>query len=257
MGMTGVPKSLKVAFAVTVIAAMTVAVAQGALVKVDPLILRADGGFTPTALPKKKFAPIDFHGSAEVERGDGGVPAALERAVLDFDRDGRLSTSGLAECPAETIASATPEQARALCSRAIVGEGHLEGLVGMPGGGAVRTKSLLTIFNGPRLQGNPTVVLHAQFTAPGLETFAIVVPIERKVGHYGYQATVDVPPIAGGLGALTHIDVKIGRRYTAAGVKRSYVSARCGDGVLETHGTFTFADGTVIAGSVAKFCKTR
>jgi len=257
MGMTGIPKSLKVVFVVAILAALTVATAQGALVKVGPLILRANGGFSPTALPKKKFAPIDFHGNAEVERSDGGVPAALEHAVLDFDRDGRLSTSGLAECPAETIADATPEQARALCSEAIVGEGHLEGLVAVPGGGAVRTKSLLTIFNGPRLQGNPTVILHAQFTTPALETFAIVVPIERKLGHYGYQATLNVPPIAGGLGALTHVDVRIGRRYTAGGVKRSYVSARCGDGILETHGTFTFADGTIIAGSVTGFCKTR
>ncbi|HEY5053537.1 MAG TPA: hypothetical protein VII45_09040 [Solirubrobacterales bacterium] len=255
--MTGIPKSLRVAFVVVMFVALTGAVAQGALVKIGPLILHADGGFTPTVLPKKKFAPIDFHGSAEVEREDGAAPPALEHAVLDFDRDGRLSSGGLAKCPAETIASATPEQARALCSGAIVGKGHLEGLVTLPGGGTIQTKSPLTIFNGPRLQGNPTVILHAQFTTPAVETFAVVVPIERKLGRYAYQAAIDVPPIAGGLGALTHVDVRIGRRYIAAGVKRSYVSARCGDGILETRGTFTFADGTVIAGNVDGFCRTR
>ena len=47
-----------------------------------------------------------------------------------------------------------------------------------------------------------------------------------------------MPPIAGGLGALTHLSVKIGRRYNAGGKRRSYVAARCTDHILRTHGTF-------------------
>lgn len=255
--MTGISKRLRVIVVVALLAGLIVAAAHGAVVKVGPLVLRADGGFTPNALPKKRFAPIDFHGHAEVERRGGGVPPALEHAVLDFDRDGRLNTGGLPRCSAETVAEAAPSRARALCRSAIVGEGHVEGLVAVPGAGIARTRSLLTLFNGPRQQGNATVVLHAQFTTPALETFAIVVPIERRPGNSGYRATLDMPPIAGGLGALTHVDAKIGRRYSAGGVKRSYVSARCADGIFETRGTFTFTDGTTIAGSVTEFCRTR
>ena len=66
-----------------------------------------------------------------------------------------------------------------------------------------------------------------------------------------------MPPLAGGLGALTHLDVKIGRRYRAGGRQRSYVSARCSDNILQTHGTFTFADGTTISGQVEKFCQDK
>jgi hypothetical protein len=256
--MKGVAKSLRLLpIAVAIAAALSAAGAQGALVKIGPLILRADGGFTPTALPKHKFVPIDFQGHAEIERKDGGVPPVLERAVIDFDRDGRLNTSGLPQCPPERVAGATPGEARRLCRGAIVGTGHVDGLIAVPGLSTTRASSLLTIFNGPREEGNPTVVLHAQLTSPATQTFAIVVPIERKLGAYGYRATLDMPPIAGGWGALTHVDAKIGRRYASAGVKRSYVSARCGDGILETHGTFTFTDGTVIDGTVGKFCKIR
>lgn len=253
--MSGVPKGCRVALVVIFVAGLGVAVAQGAVVKVGPLILRANGGFTPTSLPKKKFAPIDFHGEADVERKGGGVPPVLERAVLEFDRDGKLSTAGLAECPSELVANATPEEARAVCKAAIVGEGHVEGLIAIPGQQAVPTKSLLTIFNGPRLGGNPTVVLHAQFTNPMLQTFAIVVPIERESGSFGYRATLEVPPVADGFGALTHVDIRVGRRYVSGGVKRSYVAARCTDGVLETRGTFNFAEETLVEGTVYEFCK--
>ena len=68
---------------------------------------------------------------------------------------------------------------------------------------------------------------------------------------------LDIPPIAGGLGALTHIDVKIGRRYRAGGKQRSYVSARCSDNILQTHGRFSFEDGTIIDGLVEKYCHSK
>jgi hypothetical protein len=219
--------------------------------------MHANGHFSPKVLPKRKFAPITLYGHAEVERKDGGVPAALEQAVLEFDRDGKLEVSGLAECPAATVARAAPEEARALCRGAIVGEGHVDASIAVPGV-AIAVESLLTVFNGPRLQdGAPTAIIHAQLPAPVLQTFAIEVAIERQRGPYAYRAIINVPPIAGGLGALTHVDAKIGRRYVAAGVKRSYVAARCSDSILEARGTFTFAGGTTVNGSVPQFCQAR
>ena len=89
------------------------------------------------------------------------------------------------------------------------------------------------------------------------QTFVITIPIEKRGGLFRYRATLDLPPIAGGRGSLTHIDAKIGKRYRFGGVRRSYVAARCGDGILRTHGRFTFADGTIIDGSVEKGCTVR
>nr|MBA3865264.1 hypothetical protein [Solirubrobacterales bacterium] len=111
------------------------------------------------------------------------------------------------------------------------------------------------IFNGPRINGNPTVVLHAQTTSPATQTFAILVPIERRRGQFGYRATIEPPPILGGRGTITHVSAQIGRRFKVDDKPRSYVSARCSDGILQTHGRFEFEDGTVIDGSVEKFCR--
>jgi hypothetical protein len=229
--------------------------AGAAMVRVDDLILRADGGFTPRELPRRAFAPIDFEGWADVKATGGGMPPAVEQIVLDFDRDGRLTTRGLATCSAQQVEAATPAQARRVCPQAIVGTGRVEALIGLPGQTPVRVGSALTLFNGPRKGGMPTVVFHARTSVPAVQTFAISIPIERRGGYYSYRAVTDVPPIAEGYGALTRVEIKVGKRFRSGGAKRSYVSARCSDGILDTHGRFTFADGTVIDGAVEKPCR--
>jgi hypothetical protein len=230
--------------------------ASGALVEVDNLVLRADGGFHPQLLPRRQYAPIDFEGYVDISAKDGGKPAALRQALIDFDRDGRLDVTGLPTCSPEAIANASVEEARRICRGSIVGSGHIEALVSLSSG-TVPASSLLTIFNGLPLNGRPTAILHAQFTVPATQTYAIVVPIERRRGEFRYRARIEVPPLAGGRGALTHLDVKIGRRYRAGGQKRSYVSARCSDSILSTHGRFFFEDGTIIDGQVEKYCRAK
>jgi hypothetical protein len=232
------------------------AAGEGALVIVNSIVLRADGGFHPRALPRQRFAPIDFQGHFDIAARGGGKPVALEEAVIDFDRDGRLSAGGLPVCPAERVAEAGPAQARQACPGAIVGTGSIEALIALPSG-TVTASSPLTIFNGPPQAGNPTVVLHARTTVPVPQTFAIVVPIERRPGEFRYRATLALPPIAAGLGAVTHVDVKVGRRFSVNGQRRSYVAAHCSDGILRTHGRFSFADGTIVDGSVEKPCRAR
>lgn len=249
---------LKRAALLSLIAATALAgTATGALVEVEDIVLRADGGFKPQALPRHEFAPIDFHGRLDIEAKSGGRPSPLRQALIDFDRDGRLSVAGLPTCAPETIAAAGSEEARAICAKAQVGAGRIEALISLPSG-TLQASSPLTIFNGPRLGGLPTAVLHARLDAAGMaETYAIVVPIEKRRGNFRYRARLDVPPIAGGAGAITHVDVKIGRRYRAGGKQRSYASARCSDSILQTHGRFSFEAGTVVDGSVEKFCRSK
>jgi hypothetical protein len=226
------------------------------VVEVENIRLEADGGFRPRTLPKHQFAPIDFQGRVEIESRDGTAPEPVRQIVVDFDRDGRLTAGGLPVCMPEEIANATPEEARRICGAAEVGSGHIKAIVSLASG-PIPASSPLTLFNGPRQEGAPTVVLHAQTTVPGTQTYAIVVPIEKRRGEFRYRATLDVPPIAAGFGAITHVDVKVGRRFSAGGKRRSYTAARCSDGILRTHGSFTFEDGTVINGAVEKGCRAK
>jgi len=255
MPLLKVAKAGLIAIAIAALGAAS-ASGDGALVEVNGLVLRADGGFQPQTLPRHRYAPIDFQGHVDISAKGGGRPSPLQQALIEFDRDGRLSVAGLPTCAPEAIAAASTEEARQACRGALVGTGRVGVLVSLPGG-TVEASSPLTIFNGPRREGNPTAILHARFTVPATQTYAIVVPIERLTGGFRYRARLDLPPLAGGLGALSHIDVKIGRRYRADGKPRSYISARCSDNILQTHGRFQFEDGTVISGQVEKFCRSK
>ena len=234
----------------------TSALAGGALVRVNGIVLHADGGFEPSSLPRKQFTPIDFQGYVDIAAKDGGQPPALEEATVDFDRDGRLSAGGLPVCPPQRVENASPAEARQACAGAIVGTGRIEALIALASG-LVPASSPLTIFNGPPLNGAPTVVVHARTTVPATQTFAIVVPIERRRGEFRYRASLQLPPIAAGLGAITRVEIDVGRRFSSGGQRRSYVSAHCSDGILRTHGRFSFGDGTIIDGSVEKGCTPR
>ena len=250
-----VTRLLVVALAVGALPATT-ASGDEALVEVNDIVLRADGGFQPQTLPKRRFAPIQFEGHIDISARRREGPVRLQQALIDFDRDGRLSVAGLPTCTPESVAQQGTPEARQTCRGAVVGTGHIAAGIASPIG-ALTERAALTIFNGPALATGPSVVLHARTFLPVPETYAILVPIERLHGGFRYRARLEVPPLAAGLGALTHIDVKIGRRYKFQGHPRSYVSARCSDNVLQTRGHFLFADGTVISGVVEKYCNDK
>lgn len=229
--------------------------AGAATVRVGTLVLHADGGFEPQVLPKQAYAPIHFQGFGEIKTTDGSMPPALQHIRLDFDHDGHLTIAGLAVCRPSQLEGATTQQARHRCGAAVVGTGKLGAEVDLAGIARLKLRSPLTVFNGPRRNGDPTAIVHAQAPFPVSETYVIVIPIERRQGTYGYQVSFDIPPIAGGFGSLTYISAKIGRLYKAHGAQRSYISARCSDYILQTQGYFSFADGNVIYGSVFKTCR--
>lgn len=250
-------KWIAIAGMVALAAHLVAGMAGGATVRVGTLVVHADGGFKPQVLPKRAYAPIRFQGYGNIGTTDGSTPPALQHVKLEFDRDGRLTTAGLPVCPPARIEVLAPQQARQRCRGAIVGSGRIGAMVTLAGLARVGLSSLLTLFNGPRLDGNPTVLLHAQAPFPVSETYVVVVPIERRSGTYRYRAAFDVPPIAGGLGSLTHLSAKVGRIYRFHGSERSYVSARCSDSILQTQGFLSFADGTVIYGSIFKACSAK
>jgi hypothetical protein len=237
------------------------ALAEGAfgaaMVETHELRLKLNADFQPLDLPVHSFAPVQFEGYLDLSHPGGGPPPTLQQVVVDFDRDGRLDVAGLPTCAPESIASASVEEARAICKGAQVGTGKLAMLVSLPSG-PVPTSSPITLFNGPRQEGHATVIVHARVTVPITQTYAVVVPIEKHRGEFRYRATFNVPPLADGLAAITHLSIKVGRRYSAGGVKRSYVAARCSDHILRSHGIFTFTNGLVIEGvGLEKYCAQR
>ena len=196
--------------------------------------------------------PIDFQGHFDIAAKGGGKPVVLESAVIDFDRDGRLNVGGLPVCPVERVAQASTAQARQACAGAIVGSGEIGASIDLPDGNVTGTAPL-TLFNGPRQDGNPTVILHAHTNFPATETFAIVVPIERRPGPFRYRATL-VAPLDRRRPRRHHPRRRQGRpplqrRRPAPQLHRRPLLRRRSS---STHGRFSFADGTIVDGSGRK-----
>lgn len=222
------------------------------------LVVSADGGFSPTTLPKHGFAPIRLHGFGKIGTKDGSPPPVLEKVAIWFDKHGAIETRGLPVCTPAKLAATTTATARKLCPGAIVGKGLGKGIVVFPEQPPIPASSPITLFNGPPEHGNPTVLAHAYLTVPAPTTYIVQIEVQRvHDGRYGFKTVADVPRIAGGYGIPLYARLSIGRTWKYKGRTLSYANAGCPDGRLQAKGQFTFKDGTFLQGSVFKTCKGR
>ena len=222
------------------------------------LVITTDGGFTPTTLPKKGYAPIKLHGYGKISTEDGSPPPVLETVTIWFDKHGEVETKGLPKCTPGKLKATTTAQARKLCPGSIVGKGFGKAVVIFPEQGPIPASSPITLFNAAPKNGNPVVLAHAHLTVPGPTTF--VVPIEiQKVhsGRYGFKVEAKIPKIAGGSGIPLYARMTVGREWTYKGKKLSFANAGCPDGRLQAKVKADFKDGTVLQGSLFKTCTGR
>jgi hypothetical protein len=250
---------MKKVFLLAIGGALAVATAAGAVVfHAGDLILDAEGGFTPTALPKHHDAPITLYGRGKVSTESGELPPVVKTIEIEFDRHGHVDTTGLPVCHASQLQSTTVPMARRRCGAAIVGKGFGRAIVSFPEQAPIPVSSPLTIFNGPRKDGNPTVLAHAYTTVPVPTTFVVPIEIERiHHGVYGYRTSAEIPKIAGGAGHPIAGNLTVSRRWTYKGKRHSYVNARCETGHLQARAGVRFADGTFLTGTFLKRCTVR
>jgi hypothetical protein len=119
-------------------------------------------------------------------------------------------------------------------------------------------ESPITVFNGPRKGGNPTVIAHAYTTVPVPTTYIVTVVIEKiNKGVYGYRTRARIPSIANGAGIPISGRLTVGKRWTFKGKRHSFVNARCANGRLQARGKFGFKDGTLLKGTFFAPCQVR
>ncbi|HEX3238527.1 MAG TPA: hypothetical protein VHR18_00135 [Solirubrobacterales bacterium] len=252
-------KSLLRTFAIAAVLLLVGAGSALALrLQVANIVIVTDGGFTPTTLPKKGYAPIKLNGHGRISTLDGALPPILDEIILWFDKHGEVETRGLPICTPGKLAATTVAVARKLCPGAIVGTGFGEAVVNFPEQPPIPASSPITIFNGAKKHGNPTVLAHAHLTVPAPTTFVVPIEIQRiNKGRYGFKTVARIPKIAGGSGTPVYGRIKIGREWTYKGKRLSYVNAGCPDGRLQAKGEFTFKDGTPLSGVFLKRCTGR
>jgi hypothetical protein len=231
--------------------------AEALRIRAGDLIVIGDGGFRPTKLPKHHDAPITIYGGGRIETVSGNLPPVIKEINFEFDRHGSVQTKGLPVCTAGRLEATTVKGARHLCPGSIVGKGSGSAMVSFPEQKPFKVSSPITVFNGPRKHGNPTVFAHAYTTVPVPTTYVVPIEIEKiNKGIYGYRTKARIPKIANGYGIPISGHLTIGKRWTYKGVRHSYVNARCETGRLQARGLFKFT-GVVLRGTFFRPCQVR
>ena len=252
-------KLLFVGLLALLVAAATASIASALHLQVGDIVVEAEGGFAPQALPRHENAPITIHGGGSISTASGELPPVLKELTFLFDRHGSVETTGLAHCTLAKLSATDTASARAACPQAIVGEGAGTAIVKFPEQAPIKASSPITLFNGPPgPHGDPTVLAHAYLSVPAPTTYIVPIVIEPiHDGIYGYRTKATIPKIAGGYGVPISGHLEIGKKWTYQGKEYSYVNARCETGKLQAQGEFTFTEGTKLSATFIKQCKVR
>jgi hypothetical protein len=206
-----------------------------------------DGGISPTNLPRRGMAPVTARLLAGVESRDGSHPPALESVRIDVDKTLAVDAAGLPTCRKPQLEASSSASARRACGDAVVGSGEAEVEVAFPEQAPFRSTGPLILFNGGVHGGTTTVLLHAYVDVPAPTAIVTKATITRiHKGPYGLRIQARVPRIAGGSGSVTRFELKVGRRYTYKGRKKSFLEAGCPTGTWRVKGHAEFADGTAL-----------
>ncbi len=259
MGTTGAKLWVAAGLATLVVAAALIGSASAgaerpAEVRVENLDLFFNGGVKPMRISRTRPTPIAFDVSTQIKTVDGTKPPALTEFVLETDRAGLVSVTGLPVCPPARLQSKRVKEAEAACREAIVGRGETSAEVSFPEGRRIPLRSRMLVFNGGERGGVTTLYIQGYFGSPVAAAFVVPVKISRLPrGPYGLRSVAQVPKIAGGAGSVTSFSIEIDRKYSHRGRPRSVVTATC-DGVLGARGVAVFADGMRVEGNVFRPC---
>jgi hypothetical protein len=217
-------------------AALAVAVAAVATAKFETfqagnLVLKADGGVSPKTLPKKTYAPVKVNVKGKISSKDGTHPDAFREALIDFDKNGKIETTGLAACKGGQLEARTTTAAKRVCGKSVVGSGEGRIEIAFPEQAPIPVKAPITVFNGGTKGGKTTLYIHTFITVPVPAAVVTTVTIKKvKKGRYGLSTVSKIPVISGGSGSVLDFNINFGKTYTYKGKKKSYIVARCTDG---------------------------
>jgi len=246
------------------VAVAAVATAKYEVFQVGNLVLKVDGGVSPKTLPKKTYAPVTVNVKGLISAKDGTHPDAFREATVDFDKNGKLDTKGLATCKGGQLEARTTTAAKKVCGKAEIGKGGGKISIAFPEQRPIPVTAPITVFNGGTKGGKTTLYIHTYITVPVPSAVVTTVTIKNvKKGRYGISTVSKIPVIAGGSGSVLAFDINFGKKYSYKGKKKSYIVARCTDGRFNAKvikADFVNEDGdgprtkTTLSGTVIRPC---
>jgi hypothetical protein len=208
------------------------------------LVITADGGISPSNLPKHERVPIEARIQGSLKTLDGSQVPPASDITVEVDKDFAVNAEGLPVCHLSQLVARSTSTASRACRGAIVGRGFAEAEVALPEQPSFRARGPLLFFNGG-VHGKTTLLyvhLYAAVPAP-TAIVAVVHLMKIRNGRLGTKATVAVPKIASGYGSIVRFGFSIGRDTPSSGGRRGYVEAMCSDSRYLTRAEVTFVDG--------------
>jgi hypothetical protein len=198
-----------------------------------------------SSVPKKDFKKesLFVHTTTDTVP-PGGFPSPTTSVNLDFDDDIKFTTKGIPKCTAD-ISTMDTAAARAACGTSQVGTGTANARVPVT---FTNFPAVVTAFNGPKQNGNPTILLHTRVATPVPVTVVIAGELQDSPlgGDFGKRLAVSVPPTGT---ALTDFQTTVKRG--------KYISARCHDKnkTWNVRATFTYQDTTTEVQNDTQGCR--
>jgi hypothetical protein len=237
------------------------AVARAEIVQSGDVRVSFHAGFSPTALPRERPAPISVDFEGRISTTDGTHPPALQRMRVELNSAGRVETQGLPRCRTTALQSTSSDLALARCRRALVGKGTF--VAQLPVERQLLVGGRALVFNG-NVRGGPGMLIHIYVSDPIRLTLVIPIQITHQDGRFGTVLTTTVPKLAGGSASIVALKLKIGRRFRVDGERRSYLSAACtaapgfpGAVFAFARGGFSFSDGRTMHTVLSRSCEVR
>jgi len=214
---------------------------------VGVLCVGDNGGLSPARLPRHGFAPATARIIGDITTRDGSHPPALQDLEAEIDRTLEIDAVGLPTCKESQLEASSSATAKKVCGDALIGSGSAEVEVAFPEQAPFRSTGPLLLFNGGVHGATTTIFLHAYVNVPAPTAVIVRATVTRvHHGRFGLLLKAHIPKVAGGAGSATAFNLKIGRRYTYKGRKKSFLTASCPTGSWETKGNVRFSDQTRI-----------
>jgi hypothetical protein len=217
------------------------AAARAEVARKDGVQVNFHAAFAPHSLPRDRPAPITVEVGGRISTTDGTQPPPLKSLRVELSSSGKIDTEGLSSCRAAELQTTSSEVARQRCGRAQVGSGEFQAELTFSGRPTLVDGRAL-VFNGI-VDNRQGMFIHIYISRPVNVTLVIPVKISRGTGRFGTVLTTRVPKLAGGLGSITELELKLGRQYSYRGERHSYLSAACSAPDGFPGATFTFARG--------------
>lgn len=255
---------IAITLALVLSALIAAAVAQGELSQKGNLRVSFSSEIAPRVLPRDRAAPISVSLEGKVGTVDGTAPPALREISVAVNRAGLVFVKGLPRCAASELQQTSTEAALNLCRDALVGHGSFFANVDFPGAPQIPAHGKVLAFNSVS-RGRPEMLLHLYGSTPVRATFVLPFKIaHHSQGKFGNVFSTRIPSIGANLGYVTDLNLTLGRKYSYAGKRRSFLSASCAapsgftGAIFElAKAKFTFSNAQQLTTSVSRDCRVR